>query len=74
MNQEAFSFDKKDGNLEKQKIKIKKKEPLKVELKSFISCVNNNKRPVVSGREGRQALEVALNILDKINMNTIQTN
>lgn len=50
----------------KEKIKIKKKNALKVELKSFIGCVRNKKKPLVSGHEGRQALRVALDILDKI--------
>lgn len=67
MHQEAFLYTGSEKNIAKEKIHIKKKEPLKVELKSFISCVRNKKRPIVSGLEGRQALEVALNILDKIN-------
>jgi len=67
MHQEAYLFNKSDKKLNKEKIRIKKKEPLKVELKSFVNCVRNNKRPVVSGYEGRQALRVALDILDKIN-------
>ena len=67
MHQEAFLFNKSDKKLDKKKIRIRKKEPLKVELKSFINCVRNNKRPVVSGQEGRQALRVALDILEKIN-------
>lgn len=50
----------------KEKIRIKKKNALKVELKSFISSVRNNKKPLVSGNEGRQALRVALDILEKI--------
>jgi len=67
MHQEALHFRKSDDAIEKKKIRIRKKEPLKVELKSFITCVRNNKRPIVSGYEGRQALQVALDILKKIN-------
>jgi predicted dehydrogenase len=67
LHQEAFLFRGSDKRLKKKKIRIKKKEPLKVELKSFINCVRNKKRPVVSGQEGRQALQVALDILEKIN-------
>ncbi|MFH1846539.1 MAG: Gfo/Idh/MocA family oxidoreductase [Candidatus Omnitrophota bacterium] len=69
LHQEAFLFTGSDKKLHKEKIRIKKKEPLKVELKSFIDCVKNKKQPVISGYEGRQALEVALNILNKINSN-----
>ncbi len=66
LNHEANIFRKKDGIIYKDRIKIKRKEPLKEELKSFINCVRNNERPIVSGKEGREALAVALAILDKI--------
>ncbi|RKY42372.1 MAG: gfo/Idh/MocA family oxidoreductase [Candidatus Makaraimicrobium thalassicum] len=69
LHQEAFLFQGADKTLNKTKIRIKKKEPLKIELKSFIDCVLNRKKPVVSGQEGRQALQVALAILEKINSN-----
>jgi len=69
LHQEAFLYKKNAKGLDKQRIRIRKKDPLKVELKSFIGCVRNNKKPVISGHEGRQALEVALAILDKINCN-----
>ena len=69
MHQEAFLFQGSGNDIKKEKIKIKKKEPLKVELKSFIDCVRNHKKPLVSGQEGRQALAVALDILAKINKN-----
>lgn len=69
MHQEAFLFHKSENDISKEKIRIKKKEPLKVELKSFIDCVRNKKKPAVSGQEGRQALQVALDILDKIHSN-----
>ena len=69
MHQEAFLFHKSENDITKEKVKIKKKNPLKVELKSFVDCVRNNKKPIVSGQEGRQALRVALDILDKIHNN-----
>ena len=67
LHQEAFLFQGSAEDLKKEKIRIKKKDPLKVELKSFINCVQHKKRPLVSGTEGRQALQVALDILEKIN-------
>jgi predicted dehydrogenase len=70
LHQEAYLFQNSSKGVKKTKIKIRKKEPLKIELKSFISCIKNNKRPVVSGHEGRQALRVALDILKKINSNS----
>lgn len=66
LNQEAAIFKKTEGKISKEKIKIKKKEPLKRELKSFIECVRAGKKPIVSGLEGRQALRVALEIIKKI--------
>jgi len=66
ITQEAAIFRKTEEKIIKEKIKIRKKEPLKKELKSFIDCVKNQKRPVVSGVEGRRALQVALAIVEKI--------
>ncbi|MFH1878605.1 MAG: Gfo/Idh/MocA family oxidoreductase [Candidatus Omnitrophota bacterium] len=69
MHQEAYLFNKHGDNIENKKILIRKKEPLKVELKAFVNCVRGHKTPLVSGLEGRQALRVALDILEKININ-----
>ena len=38
------------------------REPLKEELKDFIRCVLHRERPRVSGDEGRNALQMALEI------------
>lgn len=40
--------------------KIGKEEPLKLELLHFIDCVQNDREPLVSGEQGKHALEVAL--------------
>lgn len=40
--------------------KIEKDEPLRLELMHFIDCVRHDKKPLVSGENGRHALEVAL--------------
>jgi len=47
-------------------IKPEKKEPLKEELKDFIRCVTERKRPTVSADEGRHALKVVLEINEMI--------
>ena len=39
---------------------------LKMELESFLDAARNNKRPVVSGEEGREALRVAIEITEMI--------
>jgi predicted dehydrogenase len=47
-------------------IKPEKKEPLKEELKDFIRCVKERRRPTVSAWEGRHALKVVLEINEMI--------
>ncbi|MCQ9207606.1 MAG: Gfo/Idh/MocA family oxidoreductase [Omnitrophica bacterium] len=66
LHHDAYIVRKSHGKVSKEKIKIEKKEPLKLELKSFISSIQNKRRPIVSGREGKLALSVALDILKKI--------
>jgi predicted dehydrogenase len=50
----------------KEEIPIDKAEPLRVELESFIECVRVRKRPLVSGEEGRDALKVASQIVERL--------
>jgi len=64
--QDVTLFRKTGDKILTDKIRIRKKNPLKKELKSFIECVRTGKRPIVSGVEGRRALAVALEIVKKI--------
>jgi len=66
VKQVASIYRKKDGNITHSTIDIEKEEPLKRELEAFIKCVKNKEKPLVSGVEGRNALAVALEIIDKI--------
>jgi len=66
LTQSAILYKRKNRRLKKEKIKIFKEEPLKKELESFVHCVINNKRPVVSGEEARKALRVAIDITKQI--------
>ena len=66
LHHDAYMVKKDAGKILKQKIKIIKKEPLKQELKSFVTSIQNNTPPIVSGTDGKRALDVALNILEKI--------
>jgi len=68
--QSATVHKKKDSKIKKKKLKIKKQEPLKKELESFVDCVLHSKRPVVSGEEGRRALAVAVEISKRIRETT----
>lgn len=48
------------------KIKYPDSDPLADEILSFINVVMNGSSPVVTGKDGRRALEVALFIIDQI--------
>ncbi len=49
-----------------QKIPVKKVDPLESEIQSFLQCVKNRKPPRVSGKDGKRALELALQIIHQI--------
>ena len=66
MAQEALIYRKINGQIVSEEIDIKKEAPLTKELESFIDCVANNKKPLVSGKEAYEALKVALDTLKKI--------
>lgn len=50
----------------RQKLEIIEKEPLKSELENFVDAIQNNKRPIVNGQDGYEALRVAFLILKDI--------
>lgn len=64
--QEASVYSKDERGIHKKSLPIEKEEPLKKELEHFLDCVREDKRPKVSGVEGRDALKVALEINQKI--------
>jgi len=45
---------------------IEKREPLLAEIESFIAAVQSRTPPAVSGAEGRRALALAIDVLEKI--------
>ncbi|MGR3301830.1 MAG: Gfo/Idh/MocA family protein [Candidatus Scalindua sp.] len=52
-----------------ERIKMNNQEPLKKELESFVSCINNGEPPVVSGEDGIKAIKTATIINEEINKN-----
>lgn len=64
--QEAFIYTKDDKGIHRKSLPIEKEEPLKKELEHFLDCIRDNKKPLVSGLEARDALKVALDITQKI--------
>jgi len=47
-------------------IQMGDEEPLKAEIESFVECVQQGKRPVVSGDDGCRAVAVAMDIVEQI--------
>lgn len=51
-----------------ENVEITKEEPLKAELAAFLHAVRSRERPLVSGREGREALKVGLEVIDQVTL------
>ena len=49
-----------------QKLEVIEKEPLMTELESFVDAIKNDKRPIVNGQDGYEALRVAFMIMESI--------
>ncbi|MBI4655052.1 MAG: Gfo/Idh/MocA family oxidoreductase [Nitrospirae bacterium] len=64
--QEVLCYRKVNNKVKKEIKKPREEEPLKEQLISFIDCVRNRTKPVVSGLEGKEALKVALRISEEI--------
>lgn len=48
------------------RLEVNEVEPLQAEIESFINSILDDKTPVVTGQDGRQALGLALGVLEKI--------
>jgi predicted dehydrogenase len=44
-------------------------DALKAEIASFLDCIRNNQRPIVSGEDGLRALETAIRITEQVHAN-----
>jgi predicted dehydrogenase len=44
-------------------------DALKSEIESFLECIRNNQRPIVSGEDGLRALETAIRISEQVHAN-----
>jgi predicted dehydrogenase len=55
-----------EGKIVVEEPQFEKEEPLKSELRHFAECILQHTRPIVSGGEGRRAIEVAVEILKQI--------
>lgn len=50
----------------REPVPIKKDQPLKLELQSFVQCVRDRQAPVVTGESAKQALDLAIEITEQI--------
>lgn len=57
--QEVKGYRLADRSIQPLEIAVTKKEPLRAELESFAACVQNRRRPIVSGDDGLAAVELA---------------
>jgi predicted dehydrogenase len=48
------------------KLEVAKREPLLVEIEAFLSAIRQRTAPLVSGTDGRRALDFAIRVLDRI--------
>lgn len=76
---QKVSFSKKRNDPEEeespesvtQELPVKKIDSLELEIRSFLQSVRNRKPALVSGRDGKRALEVALQIVQRIHQNRL---
>jgi predicted dehydrogenase len=61
-SQEVRRYFKQGSDISFDVVKPENREPLKEELRDFISCVQNRKKPMVCGKEATDALEIVLKI------------
>jgi len=54
--------------IEPLEINVEKKEPLRAELESFLECVRERKRPIVSGEDGLEAVDLAVRVAAAIDV------
>ncbi len=69
---EIISLSKKTGEngkpqIVQNNIEVVSHDPLEEEIRSFVSAVINRSQPLVSGQDGRRALDLAVQIVQKIN-------
>ena len=65
-NQSGEVYRKTATGIAREEVTIDREEPLKQQLAAFLECVRTGKAPKVSGREATAALELAVEITERI--------
>lgn len=60
--------DKGEVGIFQNNVEVENYDPLEREVRSFVHSVMTRTPPMVSGKEGRKSLELALQIIEKMNM------
>src|SRR5207248_2747707 len=59
-NQTGEIYQRQSGRITRDKVEVERKEPLKLQLTSFIDCASTGREPRVSGFQAAAALELAV--------------
>ncbi len=68
---ELISLGRRDGSgdrieIVRNSVEVKKRDPLEEEIISFLNSVTKRTSPLVSGKDGRESLKLALHIIEKM--------
>ncbi len=66
--------DEPQAQIVRKRIRLKREEPLRAELRHFIDCVREGQTPRVTGEHGHDALQVAVTITEQIQSNLARLN
>jgi len=72
-NQSGHAYRREGMGIIRDEVAVEKDEPLKLELASFIDCASQGAAPKVSGRQGTEALRLALLITEAMEQNKTMT-
>lgn len=56
------------------RLEVNDVEPLRAEIEAFLNCITDNKPPAITAQEGRNALKLALGVLEKIETHRTRLN
>ncbi|MDD4933841.1 MAG: gfo/Idh/MocA family oxidoreductase, partial [Methylacidiphilaceae bacterium] len=59
-------YRKKNGRIEREPIPVERDEPLRLQIAAFVDCVRSHMVPVVDGGKGVAALDLAVQIADRM--------
>jgi len=66
MNQSGEIHRRTATGIQREEVPVKKEEPLRCELESFLACVEKRDRPRVGGEEAAEALRLAVDICQRM--------